>query len=503
MKAVLLSQNVKLESVEKLNQAISCDEPIVIVSTQKLFDNEKSIIEKYLTVERYLIFSDFMTDAEMERCDKQAFDKVKMGGVPGDSVCEYYDQIKVDKNLLVIKRLRDDYNICEGFICADDLGIDKDSWVRAGFDYFKLSYYYEPVENRNILVRIKNKIKSVKPFLNLFRMAYYVIKKKQTEEVYTSEWKGEKYVFIGSLNKVGYRMSLEWTKSEEEYKRLKSWRFEKAEKCHYLTSLHEWTKCKVPSSKKYDVSYIQDGYLPPNYSSLYLRFVPKNVKYYAWDSLGMKIFINQGVPASIMPFRKKIYIPEVRIASTIKKILIVTSGAGDWTAVKNRSDEDFMVEAFGKIAKLFPEIEFVYRCHPVWVHPMHQGVNSINRVAEYFEYLKLPNIKTSSNIIEERLGDFKLSLPRQSMDADLEGTDLVIGEHSIAMVDGAFKGIPFASLNLTGRRDLFGGITDLGFPHFESIEGLVDFIRRFPTDEELQSRYKKAIQNYNNMTDED
>ncbi len=505
MKAILISQNVVLRSIGRLNKVIKTDEPIIFISTQMLFKNEKAIVKNYLCVNRFLTFSELLTDEDMEKCDKEAFNKVKIKKDALNNLNEYYEQIKIIKNCMIIKQLRESFGVSEGFICSDDLGIDRDSWLNNGFSYYKLQYYYNPNNNssNDYLVGLKCILKRFKPLYYLYNEIFYMICRKQKYEVYVSKWNGLKYVFIGSLNKVGYRIILDWTESEEDYKKIKKGKFEKADKVCYLSTLHEWTKSEIPDNLKYNVYYIQDGYLPPNYSSLNYYFFGKYVKYYTWDSLGLKIFKNQGLPAYIMPFRKKLYLPEANLGGTIKKILIVTSGAGDWTAVKNRSDEDLMVEAFGEIAKIFPEIEFVYRCHPVWVHPMHQGVNSIKRVVEYFEYLNLPNIKVSSNIIEEKLKDFKLSLPRQSMDADLEGTDLVVGEHSIAMVDGAFKGIPFASLNLTGRRNFFSGISDLGFPHFESVDELVEFIKRFPSDEGLKNQYRNAIQNYNNMTDEE
>lgn len=505
MKIVIISQNVKLQSMNKLIPVLN-NVPIVLLSTQKLFKFEKEIVGSFLNVKAYITFSDMLTDKDMEWCDTQAFQHFTCIKRPLRDLMDYYARIKYLKNKLVLERIIEKYGEVEGYICSDDLGLEKSVWLKNGYKSFTVDYYY--VSPKNVCIKIgkvlKPTIKTIFKKVVPSRIRRLIpINRNQTSEVYISHWNGKKYVFIGSLNKTGYRMQMKWVKSEEEYLKLKKEKYESADTCHYLSSLHEWTKCTIPDDPRYDVTYIQDGYLPPNYSSLYLRFVPKNVKYYAWDSVGIKIFKNQGVPVSIMPFRKKLYLPKPRFGKKIKKILVVTSGAGDWTAVKNRSDEDLMVEAFEEIAKAFPSIEFVYRCHPVWIHPAHQGVNAINRVSKFFEYTKLSNIKTSSNIIKEDLNDFKLSLPRQSMEADLEGTDLVVGEHSIAMVDGAFKGIPFVSLNLTGRRNLFCGMSDLGFPHFESTGDLINFISHLPYDKTLQGEYEKAVEAYNMMTDED
>ena len=74
-----------------------------------------------------------------------------------------------------------------------------------------------------------------------------------------------------------------------------------------------------------------------------------------------------------------------------------------------------------------------------------------------------------------------------------------MGEHSIAMLDAGFKGIPFASCNMTGHRAFFKDINDLGFPHCETIEEIADLIRSLPS-EKVKEQYRQAIVNYNKMT---
>ena len=202
-----------------------------------------------------------------------------------------------------------------------------------------------------------------------------------------------------------------------------------------------------------------------------------------------------------MPIRKNYYLPKPVFPKKVKKILCVASGAGDWTAVKNRSDEDKMIWAFGKIAKMNPDIEIVYRCHPVWIHPLHQGVNSINRAAEYISWLNLPNFKLSGHIpnaIQD--GKFCLSYKRSSFEEDLNGVDIVFGEHSIAMIDAAFKSILFSSCNITGHRNYFEDITRLGFPHSESVGDIQSLINKIGSDEFIME-YNRAVDNYNQMTD--
>ena len=51
-----------------------------------------------------------------------------------------------------------------------------------------------------------------------------------------------------------------------------------------------------------------------------------------------------------MPIRKKLFLPEARYPQKLRKVLCAASGTGDWTAIKNRSDDDRLVWAIGKVA---------------------------------------------------------------------------------------------------------------------------------------------------------
>ena len=267
-----------------------------------------------------------------------------------------------------------------------------------------------------------------------------------------------------------------------------------------LSSFHEGYHT-IPDKKELNVRLIQDGYLPPNYSSNYLYFYGRHTEFYTWDDIGCNTFRYHNLPYKIMPIRKKLYMPaEFRFPDkAVKKVLCASSGTGDWTAIKNRSDDDRLVWAMGKVAAMFPDVEFIYRCHPTWIHPEHAGVNSINRCIEYISWLNLPNFKMSSNIpAAMENGHMVLSYKRSSFEEDLKNVDLVFGEHSVAMLDAGFKGIPFASCNLTGHRAYYEDINNLGFPHCESVEEMANLIQNLPTAD-IRGKYQRAIENYNQM----
>jgi hypothetical protein len=491
---VLISQNVKLPSLDRLKPILDGESEITFVSTQFLFENERELIDGLFDVRcKYLTFSDLLTDNEREQCDKDAFNPEKQG----QDVFAYYEDIKILKNKRIIDNLLKEGEFKNKIIVCDDLGIYKPAWVENGFVPVSCDYYHVSlVRIQNILIRIIKKLLFfIKPLLNA--RAYY---KKQISVAYKNDIK---YLFYGSLNRIGYRIDLDFkpaTKIENIKYVLNKWGVVWKNKTIRLSSFHEGYHT-IPDKAYLNVKLIQDGYLPPNYSSRYFYFYGKHTEFYTWDKIGCNTFIYHHLPHRIMPIRKNYYIPAPVYPKKVRKILCVASGAGDWTAIKNRSDEDIMIWVFGKIAKMNPDIEIIYRCHPVWIHPLHQGVNSINRAAEYISWLNLPNFKLSGHIpnaIQD--GKFCLSYKRSSFEEDLNGVDIVFGEHSIAMIDAAFKSILFSSCNVTGHRNYFEDITRLGFPHCESVGDIQSLINRIGSDE-FKLEYDKAVNNYNQMTD--
>ena len=488
MKTVIVfTQNLKLVSIVKYRGL----EDVLFVTTHSLFENEKEYINKLFGKCEYRKFADFLSDEEMAECDEISYTNSDM---PYE---EYLKNIKKIKNDIVISKVEKEYNPKNKLIFSDDLGIDIGEWLSAGYKKIKGDYYYyEKISLKKRLAKIEwlNKLyHTLKPYRYIHN----------PDEVHVGYYNSRKYVFLGKMNRIGYRLNIPFETSEEECERINSGIFEEKDTCTYFTTWHEQGKCNVPDQDKYDVRWAQDGYLPPNYSHKDYFFKPKNVIYYCWDALGTLLFKNQGLPYEMIPFRKKLYLPETTFPKKIENILVVASGSGDWTALKNRSDDDIMVDLIVEMAKVFPNINFTYRCHPTWVHPLHVGVHSIERVHEYFEWLNLPNLKLSSNIplMNENNNSYQYSFSRTSLDDDLKKTDFVIGEHSISMIDGAFKGIPFCSVNITGRRNFFVGLNDLGFPSCTSSNELRELIEKATTPW-FMDMFRRAVVNYNKMTDE-
>lgn len=489
---ILFSQNLILHSLEEIFERIEGNIPIVLLTTHMLLDNERRYIETLTS--RQLIYRDFaqeLSDNEMADIDVDSYKK------ESNNLGQYYIIIKKEKNILIHNKICAEFRLRNKVIASDNLGIDSDIWVFNGFNRYYASYYFEEQTED-----CQDKKQSMK-----MRLAIWLECKKSIihRKVYVSREGKKKYVFLGKMYKVEQQLSLRFRESKWELfifiiknSVYNVFPFFGKKDTYYLSSLHEVTGWNI--NNKFPLYLIQDGYLPPNYTGQYLKFYGKNVTYYAWDEMGQRIFNNQNISNTILPFRNKLYLPNVKFSPNIKKILIATSGAGDWTALKNRADEDRMIVVISNLAKRYPKIEFIYRCHPAWVHPEHQGVYSIKRTQEYFDYLGAKNIKISGNIPDEHLDDFQLTIPKTSLTKDLEDVDLMIGEHSMAMIDAGMLHIPFVSCNFTGRRDFFVGMTEMGFPHCETEEELNQYIMEYGMKEHVK-KYDEAICRYNKMID--
>lgn len=487
-KIILFSQNLVFSSLISFLRNNIFSEKYVFVTPHKLFDFEKKQILEIACDSTFYSFSELISDEIEQNIDIESYNE------EARSLSNYYDLIKKKKNLEIIKAVINSHASFDGYVFSDDLGIDLQTWIDQGFKRVYGEYYYlESKEGK----KKRNYFESIKAISN-----NTIFKAKSK--------KGEIILFYGSLNRVGYRLDLTFKKTKFENTKyiiqlilfkLFKW-FPCNKKIIRLSSIHESVKWNFPKYKRFSVGIIQDGFLPENYSSRYLKFVGENVTYLTWDILGNLTFEFHNIKHKIIPFRKKVYLPYPKFSTKVKKILFSASGAGDWTALKNRSDDDNLVIVAGELAKRFPNIEIVFRCHPSWIHPNHQGVNSVNRVMEYIGSLGTKNFVLSGNIPENSLSNYKFSFSRNSFEKDLENVDLVVGEHSISMIDAAIKGIPFISVNVTGRRDFFSSITKLGFPHAESLDELVQFVNHFGNDECVNS-FNKAVNSYNSMTDEE
>ncbi len=505
---IVFSTHLKLGSLDKvLSYTSECDR-IILLTCQYVFENEREKIEKIIKSPEYVCFADLMTDSDGEKCDLEAFlPYQKSGNLSLKAMYAYFNDLTRMKNQMLVEKVSATYKPDIKLILSGDLGIDEDVWTENGYTEIVCEYYYQDTEEFRKPLYKKLFQKNI---LHKIAKRFYL---NYPENLFVAYYEGKKILFHGHLERAGYRINLDFQRSKKES--FKHWIVKllyvlfrirvRRDNVINMTTLHEYGNyafyemIDIPEFNNY---LFQDGMLPVNDCCKYLFFYGKNSHFYTWDKLGNKVFEYHNIPAEILPFRNTFSIPEPNFKK-VKNVLCVSSGAGDWTAIKNRSDEDKTVAAIVEMAKRHPEIQFVYRCHPSWVNPTTQGVNSIQRLYDYFDWLNLPNIRVSSNIPSNRdkNGSVVVSHKRSSLDSDLKDADFVFGVHSISMIDGAMKNIPFASVNLSGRRNLWQGISDLGFPNCEDLESIEKILTSVES-KEFQEPYLKAVAKYNQIISE-
>lgn len=493
---IVLTQNFNISFLSTISQSLNTKYETLIISPNAFFDTEKKAFNNEFENVSFYIFANFLSDEEMAFIDSSAYSKKLKSLIP------YIVGIRENKNEFLILKIKEliGSSSFNGILLSNnnDLGIIDKIWIKNGFRKIKGDFFYD-----NSKKSWKQKLLALFPFLT----AYGVLKRMllhipliSENEFHIYEEADKKYIILGKLSRIDYRLIVKFEKNEAEYKKYISNKFYKKNEAVYLVPWHEYPKCKIPDSIKYDVRYVQDGYLPSNYSDFTYHLKPKNVTYCVWDKLGSLLFKNQKLPYSMLPFRKKLYLPKPNYPKNVKKILVATSASGDWTAQKNRSDDDFLVQAFIDVAKALPDVEIIYRCHPNWITSDMLGVNSINRVVNEFESINLPNLRVSSNIPVN--GTSTHTFSRSSLEQDLENVDVVFGEHSVSMVDAGFKNIIFCPVNITKRRCFAQSLVDLGFPLCTSSSEIINFIKKVATADFIKM-YNSAIENYNAMTDEE
>ena len=520
---IVFSQSTPLASVRSCIGNGGQAYPFVCLSTHKLFDVEESQILNDVNVPvQFHSFADLINEEEMVWCDTHAYDiESEENKTRPRTPRAYYHQIMIEKNRAVLNNLEKRYALIAKYLCADDLGICADVWLKAGF------------QDKTGRAATKRKAPYGLRILGAGKRWLVTILRNIHNKIFLFRTPETNYIFLGSptrirprlkgvdvvaltpplyrvllcslmcvIRKLLYRVDDSFHELLQE-KLIASWirRFD-AELL--LTSLHQYSlrHTGLRNKLRKDMAVLQDGFLPENYTSRYCSYYFDIKEFWVWDRLSMGFFQKAGLPAKVCPFFESPRLPLIATGEhPFKRILVLTSGAGDWTALKNRSDEDVMVMAFVEVARRFPDLEIIYRCHPLWAHPAHQGLDSIERVDAYFRQLGLNNIRVSkgSMLQSQRFKkDKELAVPHESIEHDIEQADFVFGEHSFSMIDAAARGKIFASVNLTGRRDFFVNYTKLGFLHCTNvgqITGLIEEYQKSPG--RLLSIHNRAVRVYN------
>ncbi|MCR5216493.1 MAG: hypothetical protein K6C69_06110 [Lachnospiraceae bacterium] len=417
----------------------------------------------------FIEYADLITDAEAEGFDQRAYEEY------ADDIRAYYKKSCYYKNQRVAQVLDDTYDILQGYVLDDMLGVNRTALEEQGYSYVEVKKYFSPVVKRNHV--------SPKP--------------SPCEEVpiFVATYQGIKYAFIGSLGRVRQYIDLEWQFSKEETRNYADGIFDPT--IDYVTTVHKVGQCHIPRNGKYKVHMMVDGYIPVNNPDMGLKFEQYDYPLYVTNRLqmdGIKNTIQK--EAQLFPTSKKMVFPQVDSCRRIKKVLVASNCAGPWSSLINISDTDRLVEATAKLAMHYPDIEFVFRHHPSADNPMHEGIHSVERVKEYIEYLNLPNFIMSCNSQKMNEERKYISVREGTLEEEIKNADVVLSEYSNTMIEAALMGVPFITVNLTGRRNLFQSVTNFGFPYCETYEALVELLQ-MENRKVLWKQYNAAIRKIN------
>ncbi len=490
---------------------------LLLLTPHLSFENEKLFIESQVDADlHWRTFEDFLSYQEMVFCDQHADELIinKHGTRDGLIDC-YFEKIKELKNYKIIENLYSQYSIDACYLLAHDLGISLKPWESKGC---------VDLSNLDII-----------PSRNIYKQFIFSIRNKFTRfaqgNITALSYGGTTYLFVGKYTRVSSFIDsqnvrpIELTLLHYSFlaiilflSRSKVGAFVKpifkkffsllisqifSEPIAFLTSVHNYSD-GLASSSHYlscDLYCLQDGLIPANYSSRLYRYF-KNIKcYFVWDSVSQNLFKDQGIASIIWEgFGKRdLPIPSERTLDPNKIILYLASGAGDWTALKNRSDEDFGFLAFYELARRHPDKKFVFRPHPVWLHPSHQGKNSVQRLLDFYSYSPLSNfyisLPTKNAITNPSYNHYANA--SKSLSSLIDQSVIVIGDHTDLLISCAQVGKYVTSFNVAKRKSFFSGYSKVGLSLQSSIDELCTFIDGIYNSSYYRECYLSSIRHYN------
>lgn len=506
-------------NLENTIKSFNNNKDILIITPHIPLDWEKSkILSATNSKVIFKSFYEFITEDEMKFCDtnadKKIIQKYKKRNL---RLNKYFDEIKKLKNQIIISNIKKVYNFDEKWILAQDLGIHHETWIKNGF---RLSI----LTNSKKLNLVSLAYKKLKSLIKLFKNnslhylifnnnKFYFYGKKNRVAQYIDN-KKVKFSKISSGKYILFILLLIFYKNNIFPSLISSLSIKifckkkTLNNQHIFSTLHSYSDDLVYISKIFNLEIVclQDGLLPSNFTSSYYKYLDKIKLFYVWDNISTKIFSKNDLQYDIWSGFKKKKLPKINHSLKIKirNILFLTSGSGDWTALKNRSDEDLAYLALKKIAKLFPAIKFVYRPHPLWINPAHQGINSIERLIIDSKKDKVLNFEISDNSLKEasnfqKENNENVSFISKSIEDEIKSADIVLGDHSEALLNAAQQEKIIGSVSLARRKEFFYDYTFLGFPLMRSVDDIAKFIDQVENDTNFCTSYNKIIEKFNQL----
>jgi hypothetical protein len=149
-------------------------------------------------------------------------------------------------------------------------------------------------------------------------------------------------------------------------------------------------------------------------------------------------------------------------------VLLTHQCWGRWSAFHSPLDTNDMLTALAAAARALPDIQFLLKIHPlVDVNETPDTPGWSRRSDELFDWVNrqaLPNLT---------------ALPlRGTVQASLEGVDLLVTYYSLTALEALAQGVPVVMLNLSGKRDLLPElVAPMGAPALRSEAEFISFVR--------------------------
>ncbi len=516
VRLLVFSLTVARESLRAELASVPPGESACILTPHWLFPAERECLEQGSAVAcHYRTFHDLLEVADMERCDEEADRQVAARAARReDRITEYYATLTRLKNRRLAERIGGEFEVQGGAVLCGDLGIDVAVWREFGLADRAPS---KPTRPRPLRSRIRRLLTQPMPW-------HYL------------EWEGQRWLLLGPPERVGQyfdrsvvtlrpvgRAAAIWLNLQLVMaRRLKPdsrwalallrpanglWRIWRCPVTRLAAAVHEHNAAVafLAAALKLECVNLQDSFLPSYYPSCYLRYRPAVREYLVWDRFSQGIFDRHGLASRIWPAYRSWEFPAIDPAawSPVRRVVYLASGAGDWTALKNRSDEDLVLALLIEAARSRPEVDIRYRPHPLWLHPEHQGLDSIRRAVDLVESLALPNLHVSQGARSDGQGfanTGNLSAVGSSVDEDIAWADLVLGEHSQTLLVAAQRGKVIAGINVSRHPPYFGDYVRVGFPLVRTAGDLLALLARLAAPAEARAflaGYNDAIRRHN------
>lgn len=512
----VFSLTVASETLRAELASLPSGQSACLLTPHFLFPPEREALESGCGVTcLFRTFHDLLDTADMERCDGEADRQVAARGPRReDRVTEYYATLTSLKNQRLAERVREAFDVQGGAVLCGDLGIVPAVWRDLG-----LADRVPPVATRTLTRRQRVRRLLARP------MPWHYL-----------EWQDQRWLLLGPPERVGQyldrsavtlrpvgRIAACWLNLQLVMtRRLRPdsrwavaglrpvnvlWRRGRLPVTRLAAAVHEHNAAValLAAALGLECVNLQDSFLPSYYPSCYLRYRPAVREFLVWDRFSQGIFRRHGLVSRVWPAYRSWQLPFIEPSTwaPVRRVVYLASGAGDWTALKNRSDEDLVLTLLAEAARLRPDVTFRYRPHPLWLHPEHQGLDSIRRAVAWVESLALPNLHVSQGARDDGQGFARsgnLSAVGSSVDEDIAWADLVLGEHSQTLLVAAQRGKVIAGLNVSRHPPYFGDYARVGFPLAGTTDTLLTLLTRMTVPAAAAAflaAYNEAIRRHN------